>query len=77
MPNRGEFGAFISEVISRWNTEPLIDKLQLQVGRDLQFIRINGTLIGGLVGLAIFYDHAMDRLIRRQLRHLVAPELLA
>jgi uncharacterized membrane-anchored protein YjiN (DUF445 family) len=54
VPNRGEIGGFISEVITRWNTETLVDKLELQVGRDLQFIRINGTLIGGMVGLGIF-----------------------
>ncbi|MFP3185228.1 MAG: DUF445 family protein, partial [Paraburkholderia sp.] len=59
VPNRKEIGAFISEVIARWDTTTLIDKLELQVGKDLQYIRINGTLIGGLVGLGIFM---VDRL---------------
>lgn len=54
VPNRKEIGAFISDVIARWDTTTLIDKLELQVGKDLQYIRINGTLIGGLVGLGIF-----------------------
>jgi uncharacterized membrane-anchored protein YjiN (DUF445 family) len=31
----------------------LVDKLELEVGRDLQFIRVNGTLVGGLIGLGI------------------------
>ena len=38
----------------RWDTQTLVDKLELSVGRDLQFIRINGTLVGGLIGLLIF-----------------------
>jgi len=38
----------------RWNTETLVDKLELSVGRDLQFLRIIGTLVGGFVGLFIF-----------------------
>ncbi|WP_297352109.1 DUF445 domain-containing protein, partial [Paraburkholderia sp.] len=59
VPNRKEIGAFISEVIARWDTTTLIDKLELQVGKDLQYIRINGTLIGGLAGLGIFL---IDRL---------------
>lgn len=54
VPNRQEIGAFISGVVARWDTATLIDKLELQVGKDLQYIRINGTLIGGLVGLVIF-----------------------
>jgi uncharacterized membrane-anchored protein YjiN (DUF445 family) len=31
-----------------------VDRIELQVGKDLQFIRINGTIVGGLVGLIIF-----------------------
>ncbi len=34
--------------------QTLVDRLELQVGKDLQYIRINGTLVGGLVGLIIF-----------------------
>jgi len=54
VPNRVEIGAFVAEIVAQWDTMTLVDKLELQVGRDLQFIRINGTLVGGLVGLAIF-----------------------
>jgi uncharacterized membrane-anchored protein YjiN (DUF445 family) len=53
-PQRAEIGAFISQVVEGWNTETLVNRLELQVGRDLQYIRINGTLVGGLVGLIIF-----------------------
>ncbi len=54
IPNRAEIGAFIGEVVARWDTATLVDKLELQVGKDLQYIRINGTLVGGLAGLIIF-----------------------
>ena len=53
-PRRAEIGAYVSEVVRRWDSRTLVDKLELSVGRDLQFIRINGTLVGGLVGLLIF-----------------------
>lgn len=53
VPQRAEIGHFIAGVVERWDTATLVDKLELQVGRDLQYIRINGTLVGGLVGLAI------------------------
>ena len=36
------------------DTETLVNRIELQVGRDLQYIRINGTVVGGLVGLIIF-----------------------
>lgn len=53
-PRRAEIGAFITQVVERWDTETLVNRMELQVGRDLQYIRINGTLVGGLVGLIIF-----------------------
>jgi uncharacterized membrane-anchored protein YjiN (DUF445 family) len=54
VPNRGEIGSFIAGVVARWDTRTLVGKLELQVGKDLQYIRINGTLVGGLVGLLIY-----------------------
>lgn len=60
VPRRAEIGEFIAGVVERWDTRTLVDKLELQVGRDLQYIRINGTLVGGLVGLII---HALSRLL--------------
>jgi uncharacterized membrane-anchored protein YjiN (DUF445 family) len=53
-PRRAEIGAFITQVVERWDTDTLVNRIELQVGRDLQYIRINGTLVGGLVGLIIF-----------------------
>jgi uncharacterized membrane-anchored protein YjiN (DUF445 family) len=53
-PRRAEIGTFIAQVVERWDSETLVNRLELQVGRDLQYIRINGTLVGGLVGLIIF-----------------------
>jgi uncharacterized membrane-anchored protein YjiN (DUF445 family) len=53
-PRRAEIGNFIAQVVERWDSETLVNRLELQVGRDLQYIRINGTLVGGLVGLIIF-----------------------
>jgi uncharacterized membrane-anchored protein YjiN (DUF445 family) len=44
----------IANTISKWDAEATSQKVELQVGRDLQFIRINGTVVGGLVGLVIY-----------------------
>jgi uncharacterized membrane-anchored protein YjiN (DUF445 family) len=54
LPRRTEIGAYIAEVVDRWDAATLVERLELQVGKDLQYIRINGTLVGGLVGLAIY-----------------------
>jgi uncharacterized membrane-anchored protein YjiN (DUF445 family) len=50
---RGEVATLIASTVERWDGAATSDKLELQVGRDLQFIRINGTLVGGLAGLMI------------------------
>ena len=48
-----EVSRMISVTVERWDAEETSRRLELLLGRDLQFIRINGTLVGGLVGLLI------------------------
>jgi uncharacterized membrane-anchored protein YjiN (DUF445 family) len=50
---RDELTAVISDTVRRWDVDETTRKIELQVGRDLQFIRVNGTLVGALVGLVI------------------------
>ena len=45
----------IATTVERWDAETTSRKVELQVGRDLQFIRINGTIVGGLAGLMIHF----------------------
>ena len=45
---------FIAQVVSNWDTETITDRLELRVGKDLQFIRMNGTIVGFLVGGLLF-----------------------
>ncbi len=49
----------VSETVKRWDAKTISDRIESAVGRDLQFIRINGTLVGGLVGVTI---HALTQL---------------
>jgi uncharacterized membrane-anchored protein YjiN (DUF445 family) len=51
---RGEVAEIISSTVARWDGKATSERLELQVGRDLQFIRINGTIVGGLAGLVIY-----------------------
>jgi uncharacterized membrane-anchored protein YjiN (DUF445 family) len=51
---RGEVADIISSTVAKWDGKATSERLELQVGRDLQFIRINGTIVGGLAGLAIY-----------------------
>ena len=48
-----ELTAVITTTIERWDGREAADRIELHVGRDLQFIRINGTIVGGLVGVLI------------------------
>jgi uncharacterized membrane-anchored protein YjiN (DUF445 family) len=51
---RGEVADLIATTVAAWDPEDTTRKIELQIGRDLQFIRINGTLVGGLAGLVIY-----------------------
>ena len=51
----GRIGSLIYDTMDNWETKDMVDKLEVQVGSDLQYIRINGTVIGGLAGLAIHF----------------------
>ena len=51
---RGEITTLITDTVARWDAEETSRKVELQVGRDLQFIRINGTVVGALAGLVIY-----------------------
>lgn len=50
----------VSETVRGWDAQTVTDRLENAVGRDLQYIRVNGTLVGGLVGVTI---HAVDKLL--------------
>ncbi|CAL9670046.1 hypothetical protein SUDANB95_07413 [Actinosynnema sp. ALI-1.44] len=51
---RHEITTLITDTVERWDAEETSRKIELQVGRDLQFIRINGTVVGALAGLVIY-----------------------
>lgn len=55
---RHRLGRFIADKMKEWNETELVDKLELNIGADLQYIRINGALVGGMVGLVI---HAVSK----------------
>ena len=52
--HRHEVGQLIAHTVSAWDPDETSRRIELQVGRDLQFVRINGTLVGGLVGLMLY-----------------------
>jgi len=51
---RGEVAKLITDTVVGWDAEDTSRKIELQIGRDLQYVRINGTLVGGLVGLVLY-----------------------
>ena len=51
---RPSIATYISQTIKNWDSDLLVDRIEREVGRDLQFIRINGAVLGALVGGTIF-----------------------
>lgn len=58
--SRTEIADLIASTVEGWDADETSDRIELQVGRDLQYIRINGTVVGGLVGLLI---HAVAQVL--------------
>ena len=50
----GDVADLVSSTVARWDTDETSRRIELQVGRDLQWIRVNGTVVGGLAGLVIY-----------------------
>jgi uncharacterized membrane-anchored protein YjiN (DUF445 family) len=50
----GDVADLVGTTVQRWDTEETSRRIELQVGRDLQWIRVNGTVVGGLAGLLIY-----------------------
>lgn len=61
VPWRRNIGHFVADVVRSWETSTIVDRVELAVGKDLQYIRVNGTLVGAAVGCAIF---ALSELLR-------------
>jgi uncharacterized membrane-anchored protein YjiN (DUF445 family) len=61
----GKESTFVADLISKtidgWDTKTLVSKLEEQVGADLQYIRINGTLVGGLIGVILYMLSTLAR----------------
>ena len=51
---QAQLSHFIAQVVGGWDAATVTDKLELRVGKDLQFVRVNGTLVGFLVGAVLY-----------------------
>ena len=51
---RHDLAQIVADTVQRWDTQEAAEKIELQVGKDLQFIRINGTVVGALAGVVIY-----------------------
>ena len=54
VPWRSGLAQFLIEVVRQWDAGSFTNRVELVVGSDLQYIRINGTLVGGLVGCLLY-----------------------
>ncbi|MSP94953.1 MAG: DUF445 domain-containing protein [Alphaproteobacteria bacterium] len=53
-PWRIQIGDYIADLVAGWDGPKIAETIELQVGGDLQYIRINGTIVGALIGMALF-----------------------
>lgn len=60
---KGGVSTFIADQVKAWNMTQLISLIEINIGRDLQYIRFNGSLIGGLAGLALYSVEFLLRLL--------------
>ena len=58
---RAAIATHISETVKTWETDDYVNEIELSIGSDLQFIRMNGTLVGGVIGLLL---HAISLLLK-------------
>jgi uncharacterized membrane-anchored protein YjiN (DUF445 family) len=58
--HRHQISRLITDVVKSWDTRDVTAKIELEIGKDLQFIRLNGTVVGGCVGVAL---HAITTLL--------------
>ncbi len=52
---QARLAAFIAQVVANWDTNTIVERLELRVGKDLQYVRVNGTLVGFLVGGLLYW----------------------
>jgi uncharacterized membrane-anchored protein YjiN (DUF445 family) len=54
VPWRRQISRYVEDVVRQWNPDQVTRLIELQVGHDLQYIRLNGTVIGALIGVGLF-----------------------
>ena len=59
LAHRHQISLLITDVVKSWDARDVSEKIELEIGKDLQFIRLNGTLVGGCVGVLL---HLVGRL---------------
>ena len=66
-PWRASIGGYIADIVASWDGHKVAEVIELQVGRDLQYIRVNGTIVGALIGSALFLIGSALPLLRHAL----------
>ncbi|WP_410497892.1 DUF445 domain-containing protein [Chitinibacter sp. S2-10] len=56
---RHQIGQFIADQLKAWDDDVMVERLEVNVGVDLQFVRLNGTLVGGLIGVGLYGLHQL------------------